>query len=209
VETGKILRSFVALAVLFGIAIMWAPGASAQEAEATITIHKAECFTGVGADIFEECHDQGVGDVAFEVNGDVFVADSTGVLDLEGPAGTVTITEDPAVFGAYLGAYVYCRDLTDNEVLFDGSATDSGGTVVLEVEVGDEIVCDWYNITEAPAGGTDGGTTGGGTTSSGGSVTALPATGVGTGTSGAPMAAFALVGGLLLLGLGMRRRTIG
>jgi hypothetical protein len=196
-----VIRVFVAAFIVLGIAMMGALSASAQEADATITIHKAECPTGVGATIFEECHDQGVGDVAFEVNGDVFVADETGVLELEGAAGEVTITEDPDVFGDYLGAYVYCRDLTDDEVLFDGSATDSGGTVVLDVEVGDEIVCDWYNITEAEDGGDDGDSGTGGTTT-------LPTTGTGSGSTDQQLILLlGMVAGIGALGIGLRRRS--
>src|SRR4051794_27687888 len=98
-----VLRVFIAAFAVLGITMVSALSASAQAADATITIHKSECPTGVGAMIFEECHDNAVGDVSFEVNGDVFTADEEGVLELEGPAGEVTITEDPAVFADFLG----------------------------------------------------------------------------------------------------------
>jgi hypothetical protein len=193
------LRLIAIVVALIGLAVVGAHGAAAQDAEASLTIHKAECFTGVGADIFEECHDDAVGEVSFEVNGDVFVADEAGVLVLEGDAGTLSITEDPDVFGDYLGAYVYCRDLTDDEVLFDGSATDSGGTVILEVEIDDEIVCDWYNITEATD---DGGT------SSGGTTTTLPATGSGPGSSNQPLILLlGALAGIAALSVGLRQRS--
>jgi hypothetical protein len=205
VRSKGILRVFVAVIVFLGIAMAGALSASAQESDATITIHKSECPTGVGATIFEDCHDQGVGDVAFDVNGDTFVADEEGVLELEGPAGEVTITEDPDVFADYLGAYVYCRDLTDDEVLFDGSATDSGGTVVLDVEIGDEIVCDWYNITEAVDDGGDDGDSGDGGT---GGTTTLPGTGTGSGSTDQQL--ILLLGAVTTiagLGIALRRRA--
>jgi hypothetical protein len=115
----------------------------------------------------------------------------------------VEIIEDPEVFGLYLGAYVYCRDLTDDEVLYDGSATDSGGTIVLDVEVDDEIVCDWYNITEAPAGGTTGGTTSGG-----GTVTTLPATGSGLDAADRHLVLIlGMAAGVIGLSVALRKRS--
>ena len=37
-------------------------------------------------------------------------------------AGPFTLTEDPAVFATYLGAYVYCSEQGSGAVLFDGTA---------------------------------------------------------------------------------------
>ena len=125
-------------------------GVGASQDDATLEIHKAECHTGVGPDIYEECHQNAVEGVTFDVNGAIGITDEFGYVAFFCPPGTVTITEDPAVFSAYLGAYVYCRDFTDDEVLYDDSATDTGGVVTLELEAGEQVVCDWYDILPAP-----------------------------------------------------------
>ena len=180
----------------------------AGESEATLEIHKSECFHGVGSDIFEECHENTLEGISFTVNGAEGTTDENGRISFHGPAATVTITESPDVFAQYLGAYVYCRDLTDDEVLFDGSATDTGGVVTLEIEDGDQVVCDWYDITEAEDTGDDDGGTGG--------TTSLPKTGSGivSGERGgetfllvAFLGALAIVSGFVCSNRGRRSST--
>jgi hypothetical protein len=181
--------------------------------EATLEIHKAECFHGVGPDIFESCHDNVLEGIGFTVNGAGGTTDADGRINFHGPATTVTITEDPAVLAQYLGAYVYCRDLTDDVVLFDGSATDTGGVVTIDVQDGDQVVCDWYDITEGTDTGDtgDAGDTGGSTGSTG--ATTLPQTGVGANAAGSDGTTGLLLGILGVLAAGgaamlARRRPV-
>jgi hypothetical protein len=154
--------------------------AAPSSGSATVTIHKATCPTGVGPDIFNQCHGNVLGGVTFSVDGfeigsGVITTDDSGVASktiLEAAAsGGVTLTEDSAVFAQYLGAYVYCSEQGSGTVLIDGDAPN--GSVSFTANQGDDIICDWYNLTEAA-----GGTTGGGTTTEP-PATTLPSTGAG------------------------------
>lgn len=161
---------------------------------ATVTIHKATCPSGVApADIFDACHANGLGGVSFAIDG-FEVGSGTIVTDADGVAsatvleaaktGDITVTEDPAVFGDYLGSYVYCAEQVSGTVLFDGSA--AGGTVTFTASQGDEVVCDWYNITAGDDEPSDG-------------VTELPSTGAGTGPADAAWIGAAALGAAALL----------
>lgn len=111
---------------------------------ATITIHKAECYTGVG-DIFAECHHQVLAGIGFDIGGTGVATDGGGVAGASVVAGPVTVTEDATVFGWYIGAYVFCSEQNSGAVLYDNSADT--GAISLVVADGDAVVCDWYNIT--------------------------------------------------------------
>jgi LPXTG-motif cell wall-anchored protein len=170
---------------------------------ATITIHKAECPTGVGDAIFEECHGNGLGDVDFLITDDdgdqVITTDDDGVASAEEVPGQIEIAEDPDVLDDYLGAYVYCSEQNSGDVLFD-SDLDGDNALFGDIEAGDDVICDWYDITEAEDTGDDdddGGTT-------------LPSTGIGF-TGGSDDASLLLALGLTALALGggalgLRRR---
>lgn len=186
------VRLVAIVAVVIGLSLAGTGWAAAQ-ATFTATTHAMECYEGVGAAIFEECHTD--------------IATSTEIVEIDGD--TVQMTIPAEELAGYLGAYVYCRDLVDDEVLYDGSYADG---VVFPVEDGDEIVCDVYFITAAPSGGTDnGGTDNGGTTTGGttGGVTTLPATGAGPALFSQQL--YLLMGlfaaGLAALGLHARRST--
>jgi hypothetical protein len=203
-------RTLVGLALVFGFVVLRAGSAMAQDDTAAVTIHKAECFHGVGPAIFEECHDNGIGGVDFfvtDADGEhVITTDDAGVASIEVVAGNVSIAEDGDVLAQYLGAYVYCSDQNTGDVLFD---SDLDGTVGVAgtINAGADITCDWYDILPAEdtgggdtgGGTTDGGTTDGGTTSTGG--TTLPSTGAGR--VGGPS------DGLLLPSLGLAALAMG
>ena len=178
--TGTRIVALVALVI--GLSLAGVNRAAAQDPGFTVTIHAMECYSGVGAAIFEECHTDVETGTSFFENGD----------------GTVTLTIPAADLAGYLGAYVYCRDLVDDEVLYDGSHADG---VAFAVEDGDEIVCDLYFITPAPDGGS---TTGGATT---GGVSTLPATGAGPAPVSQVLALLMtlIAAGLAGLGLSARR----
>ena len=65
--------------------------------------------------------------------------------------------------------------------------TPQGVPVTFTASQGDDVVCDWYNITEADDDGDDTGGTSGGTT--------LPTTGIGRDHEGAPWLGAAALGG--------------
>jgi hypothetical protein len=195
-QTGLVLRLAAVPAIVAGLVLCvlggaaaaqeeWgfsAAGTGAGDEEATLEIHTAECYTGVGPDIYEACHADAVEGVVFTVNGAVATTDADGYVGFHGPPSTVTIAEDPDTFALYLGAYVYCRDFADDDVYYDDSATDSGGVVTLEIAAGDRVVCDWYVIYQADD---DGSSSDDGDDAAGvGGVTTLPSTGTGTRETG-------------------------
>jgi len=75
--------------------------------------------------------------------------DGGGVASTSVEAGSVTVTENADTFAKYLGAYVYCSEQKSGAVLIDTDAPS--GTVTFAAAAGDDIVCDWYNITPAAA----------------------------------------------------------
>jgi hypothetical protein len=179
------IRLLSVLALLLGFMLVGIERAAAGAAP-TLTTHAMDCFSGVGSAIFEECHDN------FD--------SSTIVGDVGADTGLIVITD----FQGALGAYVYCRDLTDNEVLYDGSYADSGGGVVFPVEEDDEIVCDVYLIYPASSGsGSSTSDSGSSSTSSEVSTTTtLPSTGAGISSANQTLLLMALVSLLGLVAFG-------
>jgi hypothetical protein len=206
-RSGVLARTVVATMFLFGFFALRVSSALAGDGTVSVTIHKAECFHGVGPDIFEKCHDNGLGGVDFLVTSDdtgyVVTTDDDGVASIEVPAGVIGVAEDPDVLAQYLGAYVYCSDQATGQVLFDSDLDGTIG-VIGDLAAGTELLCDWYDITEAPADS-------GNSSSSGSSNTTLPSTGVGS-TGGSDDALLLLTLSLTALALGgavvaRRRRT--
>ena len=178
------IRLVAVLALFLGFTVMTANQVAAGAAP-TLTTHAMECFSGVGSAIFEECHDN------FD--------SSTIVGDVGADTGLIVITD----FQGALGAYVYCRDLTDNEVLYDGSYADSGGGVVFPVEEDDEIVCDVYLIYPASSGsGSSSSDSGSSSTSEVSTTTTLPSTGAGISSANQTLLLMALVSLLGLVAFG-------
>ncbi|MFL5760593.1 MAG: hypothetical protein ACJ789_12770 [Thermomicrobiales bacterium] len=106
--------------------------------------------------IFETCHEDRLGGVTFSVANGAPITDEngvfTGTIGFDGTSTTLTIIEDPNVAFTYVGAYLYCRDLNTNTVLFDGRLATNGADVT--ITNGQSIVCDWYNLTAATGGPT-------------------------------------------------------
>ena len=203
-NTERFARMLGAGALALGLASIGAAGAAAQT-PGTLEIHKAVCPVTTGATIFEECHDDGLGDVTFEVihGGEAGYrlietgSDGRAVTDFAG-TGEMFLLEWSDSAANPVGAYVYCRDLIADETLFDGRAIygDAGYySIALDVTDDMHIVCDWYNLVpagdSAPVDGPTAPKTGGGVMA-------------GAGLSAAAMA----VPGLLALagGLAARRR---
>ena len=143
----RLLAAFVAALALIGFS---AAGSQAQSAgEAIITIHKASCPEGTGANIFEKCHGNALAGIGFDIDGEDVTTGSNGHATTTVDAGTVTITEDPSDFADYVGARVFCSMQGSQEVLIDASAPT--GSVNIKAAGGDDIVCDWYNLTGSAA----------------------------------------------------------
>ncbi len=192
-------------ALALGFAFVGGNGASAQSADTSVVIHKADCHAGVGSAIFEECHDNPVEGVVFGIaiesgEADAMFTDADGHAGWEWVGGgSVVLVEEPQPEG-YVGAYAYCRDLVSDEVLYDGSVViDEEGFAVLgiETEPGMEVVCDWYNIaadgSHVPADG----------------PSHMPNTGAGIMAGGsAPFAAMIATGLVALAGAAALRRRV-
>lgn len=112
---------------------------------ATVTLHKATCPANTD-DLFGECHDNVLPDILFDVDGQAVTTDEDGHATADVDAGQVTIAEDPDALADYVGAYVYCSEQGTGSVLFDGRADD--GDVSITLRDGDEVICDWYNLTQ-------------------------------------------------------------
>jgi hypothetical protein len=159
-----------------------------------VTVHVAECPTGVGGGIFDECHGNSVAGVAFTVSSDFgtadLVTDGNGLAETFFQVDFVALAVDPAVAASYLGSYVFCSNPSTGEVLFDGDR-QAGEAVEFNLPRHEDgsALCDWYLITPAADGGVD---------DSGGTVTtSLPGTGIGLlGGASSPLAALAVVAGL-------------
>lgn len=144
---------------------------------AAISIHVAVCPTGVGPDIFNQCHGNSLAGVPFSVAGIAVASGADGVATASVAVGDAVVAEDAATFGAYLGAYVYCSEQRSGAVLYNGSA--DAGAVSLTANDGDDIICDWYNITAASSGPNAEPSAPSSTgPAAGGAATSLPATGV-------------------------------
>src|SRR6478752_1448629 len=202
---GRTIRVVTLVAVALAIGLVWSTGAMAQDGTATVTVHKAECPTGVGSAIFEDCHSNGLGGVQFAIGPDggasYYTTDGDGVI---GPVTvpsdtTIVIAENPDTLSQYLGAYVYCSDQTTGTVVYD-SDLDGAIGVTGSFPAGAEIICDWYDITPAAAAPVA-------TTTTSTTTTTLPATGTGmAGTGTSPLALLALFSSGLLLLAGMTLR---
>jgi LPXTG-motif cell wall-anchored protein len=168
---------------------------------ATITIHNATC-PNPGSDIYANCHGNALGGVDFDFNG-FEVGSGTETTNASGVAthtileaaasGDVTISEDPDVLADYSGAYVFCSEQNSGDVLFDGPA--NGGSVTISAQQGDDIICDWYNLSGEASNGGDGPTT-------------LPNTGSGSdGDDSSGIGLAALAGAAALLAAGKKVRA--
>jgi hypothetical protein len=76
-------------------------------------------------------------------HGKTRVTDPTGLVSFGPRAGQNTITKD--VDGEFDGAYVSCVAENTGRVVFEGPITEP--TLTLNTEPGDQITCDWFNLT--------------------------------------------------------------
>jgi hypothetical protein len=146
------LRVVVGAMLLLGlmaISTLSAPSStSAQQAAAAhtakIIIHKLEC-PQTTTNLFASCHDNRLAGVPFTVTGVTRQTDANGVVSWGPGAGTKRLREFAAVFNQYGVAYVYCKDQTDGDVLFNGKTFT--GDVFITTTAQHVTICDWYNLT--------------------------------------------------------------
>ena len=152
-------RMRLALVALFVLSLVGslAPRiASAQEGNATLTVHSRFCPPGFSGatDIFETCHDNpGIQGIEFQVQGPRWDA---GLPDAEGniifanlPAGTYTLFNGLPTDNQR--PYVYCSagDGSDGQQI-DTELTDYDGYVAtIALAEGQALICDWYTIPDA------------------------------------------------------------
>ncbi len=142
-------RNYIRLAVALFAAFTFigVGSAAAQADETSVTIHKSTCPENTGADIFERCHDNALKGIGFDIAGTDVTTGSNGHATANVAAGSITITEDAGDTAGFKGAYVFCSEQVSGKVLTDGRV--NGGSVTINTNEGDEIICDWYNLTAA------------------------------------------------------------
>lgn len=129
----------------------------ADTGNGSIELHKAQCPAGYKPNdkIFDDCHGNGVAGVEFTIDGPNDFSDSakTKIEQSPGPgivrftgldAGSYTIGED--VPGDANSIYVYCS-LAEAEDQVPFTYNDTGG-VDLDLDDGEIVICDWYNIPD-------------------------------------------------------------
>jgi hypothetical protein len=130
---------------------------AADSTTTTLELHKAVCEPGYdpSQNIFADCHDNGVANVTFTVegNGGYFGQQATTLPGTPGPGVTVftdlptdtyLVTED--VPGDTGSIYVYCS-VADSDLLVPFEYTEQDG-IVIQLQAGVPVLCDWYNIPD-------------------------------------------------------------
>ena len=184
-----------------------------------ITIHNASCPVDHPGSIYDDCHANGLAGVPFEIRGfematQNVVTDENGaatamILENMSVTSDITIIQDSAVFGSFLGAYVYCSDQNSGAVIYDGMASDGGAVYFETLSTEQYVICDWYNLeaggTEPPGNGQSDSVP----ASAGGEpVASLPTTGTGPATDRPWQGAFIVFLLISLLALSIRPETV-
>jgi hypothetical protein len=195
----------IALALALAIHVGGTPQASAAD-ESPVTIHHRLCPTDQTVDdVFEDCHDGLVGQ-SFAFTVDSSAGEQTFETDAATSNGSITVPAGEVeiwggVPGEFATTFVYC---SQDQVALDVTPTSMG--VSFEAPAG-EVICDWYNTPEDLSGG---GSDDGNDDEDGGTVTALPNTGVGPAGGASVNALIAVITGLGTIGLALalpRRRA--
>jgi hypothetical protein len=124
------------------------------EATASLTIHVSACPDNVAPDDrFEQCHENGLVGVDFvlqgPVEGDGTTAGHLGAVRWDGlPAGLYTVAE-AVPSGDFVDYAVFCSRLDGQEAVPFEKRGDGRAAIQVEVGVGAQVVCDWYNIAPA------------------------------------------------------------
>jgi hypothetical protein len=129
-----------------------------EETGGSLTLHVASCPTDYeGSDYFEDCHDQGINESAFRLDGPGgSISGTTSVPRTGGPgllaftglaAGDYTLQGGPP--GDFGTAVVYCSDQATNAQV---NASVSSTQASFSLAEGQDLLCDWYFIPEDASG---------------------------------------------------------
>lgn len=125
-----------------------APTATPAPATATLALTATTCPVGYdGDDLAADCTDPAAS-VGFVLNGAVEEAveetdDDGRLLFPDLPADTYALAAD--IPGDFAGSFAFCTDAGGAEVAADG---DTRNEVIVTVEAGSEIDCDWYIVPD-------------------------------------------------------------
>lgn len=126
-----------------------------EPVDSTISIHQRLCGANNyhGGDLFTECHDYLLGDVAeYHVySSDATYSEyaspnsATGDMDFVIPGTRIYITNGASAWPFQNSAEIYCTDTNTGDALTTGNAGQgAGGALWVEYPEGSSIVCDWY-----------------------------------------------------------------
>lgn len=129
-----------------------------EETGGSLTIHLAACPDDYqGSDYFDDCHDRGIGESPFDLQGpDGSISGTTTVSESDGPgllaftdltAGSYTLQGGPP--GDAGTVYIYCSDQQSNEQI---PASLDSTQASFDIAEGQDILCDWYFLPESGAG---------------------------------------------------------
>jgi hypothetical protein len=203
-----VLGIFIAVTLLLSQA-----QAGLAQTTGTIEIHKRLCPAGQPTgDIFEDCHDNLVDQtVSFSLDGGAAasVGADGNLVFTDVAAGSHAISEVEGPPLEFVSLLVYCSVQDDDPEVFQ--VTTDGPNFSVDLEEGQYLVCDVYNLAEDLSGLTPE-PTAVATSTPGGIQLPNTGSGMGTGSGPAGFALFALVallGCLAMIGFGFISRKSG
>jgi hypothetical protein len=121
---------------------------------AKITVRRVACPVDETGDIVASCGEDVMTGVTFTVynptnHGKARSTDGSGEATFGPRAGQNAISGDDET-SSFTGAYVSCRDDDSGRVLFDGMIDNP--TVTIDTEAGENITCNWYDLSWMPSG---------------------------------------------------------
>jgi hypothetical protein len=129
--------------------------ARGEETGGSLTLHVSVCPVAYqGSNHFEDCHDEGIGESPFRLDGPEgsSVSGTTAVPDTGGPgllaftglaAGSYTLQGGPP--GEFGTVVAYCSDQQSDTQI---AASVNGTAASFDMAEGQDVLCDWYFIPE-------------------------------------------------------------
>ncbi|MEJ7837464.1 MAG: hypothetical protein WKF81_01545 [Thermomicrobiales bacterium] len=129
-----------------------------EETGGSLTIHLAACPADyLGSNYFEDCHDEGIGNSPFELEGPAGSTSGTTSIPESGGPGLLSFTAleadsytlsggPPGDFGT---VFLLCSDQQTNEQI---TAELDSTQASLDIAEGQDILCDWYYLPEDASG---------------------------------------------------------
>jgi hypothetical protein len=131
------------------------PTATQEPAEpGSLRIHKSECPPGQREDFYDDCYDDVVGGIGFNVDGpagydETRTTSDQGIVTFDDvPAGGLVVTElQPG--GYQVDLYVVVCSLDGQPFAFEYDDS-TGLRIDIDLPSGGDVVCDWYNVPPGP-----------------------------------------------------------